>query len=381
MLHFTDQEFFTRRTQVEAEMSRRGLDGMLLFAPESQYWLTGYDSFGYCFFQCLIIGRFEPVLLTRSADLRQAQLTSNIQDIRLWIDGEGVDPTASLWETLQSLGLADGRLGIETDTQGLTALNGQRLYARLKGRIELIESSNLVSAFRLIKSEAELVYIHKAAELADDALEAAIGLAGPGVDEAQILSAMQGAIFSGGGDYPANEFIIGSSDHALLCRYNAGRRTLSTNDQLTLEWAGVYRHYHAALMRTLIIGKPSKQHEHLHEAALIALQHCETQLQPGAPMAQVYDAHTETLDQLGLEEHRLNACGYALGARFSPSWMEPQIFYKNATTIMQPGMVFFLHMILMDSASKTAMCLGRSYLVTSSGNQSLSRLGLEMLCC
>ncbi len=29
------------------EMARRKLDALLLFAPESHYWLTGYDTFGY----------------------------------------------------------------------------------------------------------------------------------------------------------------------------------------------------------------------------------------------------------------------------------------------------------------------------------------------
>lgn len=33
---------------------------------------------------------------------------------------------------------------------------------------------------------------------------------------------MQGAVLAGGGDYPANEFIIGSGADALLCRYKAG---------------------------------------------------------------------------------------------------------------------------------------------------------------
>ena len=71
------------------------------------------------------------------------------------------------------------------------------------------------------------------------------------LDETEILAAMQGSIFKGGGDYPANEFIIGSGDNALLCRYFSGRRKLDSIDQLTLEFAGVYRHYHSALMRTI----------------------------------------------------------------------------------------------------------------------------------
>ena len=45
---------------------------------------------------------------------------------------------------------------------------------------------------------------------------------------------MHHAIFSGGGDYPANEFIIGLYDHALMCRFQVGRRVLDTNDQLNL---------------------------------------------------------------------------------------------------------------------------------------------------
>ncbi len=46
---------------------------------------AGYDTFGFCFFQCLVVklsGRME--LLTRSADLRQARRTSLIENIRIW---------------------------------------------------------------------------------------------------------------------------------------------------------------------------------------------------------------------------------------------------------------------------------------------------------
>ncbi len=76
MLHFTAAEFDGRMARTRAEMERASLDALLLFAPESQYWLTGYDTFGFCFFQCLVISGGDPVLLTRSADLRQAGVGS-----------------------------------------------------------------------------------------------------------------------------------------------------------------------------------------------------------------------------------------------------------------------------------------------------------------
>ncbi|MFX8899383.1 aminopeptidase P family N-terminal domain-containing protein, partial [Acinetobacter baumannii] len=43
-LHFSPDEFAARETKLLAEMAKAGLDGMLLFAQESTYWLTGYDT-------------------------------------------------------------------------------------------------------------------------------------------------------------------------------------------------------------------------------------------------------------------------------------------------------------------------------------------------
>jgi Xaa-Pro dipeptidase len=91
---------------------------------------------------------------------------------------------------------------------------------------------------------------------------------------------MQSAIFAGGGDYPANEFIIGSGADALLCRYKAGRRKLNKTDQLTLEWAGVFHHYHAPMMRTVLTGKPGKRHLELFEACRAALTAVEKAMTP-----------------------------------------------------------------------------------------------------
>ena len=54
-LHFSHEEFARRRASAVAEMTRRGLRALLMFRQESMYWLTGYDSFGYVFFQCLVL--------------------------------------------------------------------------------------------------------------------------------------------------------------------------------------------------------------------------------------------------------------------------------------------------------------------------------------
>ena len=102
-LHFTDAEFAARRTAACGKLADAGLDGILMFRQESMYYLTGYDTFGFRFFQCLIMtadGRF--VLLTRSADQRQAAFTSIVDDIRVWVDGADANPANDLRASLMN---------------------------------------------------------------------------------------------------------------------------------------------------------------------------------------------------------------------------------------------------------------------------------------
>jgi len=379
-LHFTREEFAARRERALEAMAARRLDGMLLFKQESMYWLTGYDTFGYCFFQCLVLrADGDLVLLTRAPDLRQARHTSIIEDVRIWVDREGSNPAEDLRALLAEKGLAGKRLGVEYDTHGLTAANGRRLDAALDGFADAVDASDLIARLRLVKSDAELAYVRRAAELADAALDAAIAETRAGADEGAILAAMHGAIFRGGGDYPGNPFIIGSGADALLCRYKSGRRRLDAKDQLTLEFAGVYRQYHACLMRTLLVGQPNRGQQELHAACQEALLACEARLVPGTPMGAVFDAHAEVFDRHGLREHRLNACGYSLGTTYAPSWMDWPMFFHGNPVEVGPGMVFFLHMILFDDDAGLAMTLGRTSLVTERGAEPLSRAPLDLI--
>ena len=55
------------------------------------------------------------------------------------------------------------------------------------------------------------------------------------------------------------------------------------------------------------------------------------------------------------------------------------MFYEGAPTVIEPGMVFFLHMIVANGDSGAAMTLGRTSLVTAEGSEPLSRMPLEMV--
>ncbi len=379
-LHFSKTEFSNRKKSVLDSMKNKNLDAILLFKQESMYWLTGYDTFGFVFFQTLILDqKGNLILLTRAPDLRQAQNTSIIENIKIWIDKNYSNPTDDLIIILDELNLKGKKIGIEYESYGLTGRNTLKLNKSLRDYCKLEDESDLINKLRVIKSDEEIVYVRKAAELADKALDQAWKYSKAGVNEAKILAEMQKVVLENGGDYPANEYIIGSGKNALLCRYQSEKRNLSNNDQLSLEWAGTFKHYHSAMFRTIPIGQAKPKHIEMHKACLETLTKCEKSLIPGNTVGDVFDTHAKNFDDLGFKKSRMNACGYSLGSTFSPNWMDWPMLYSGNPYIIQPGNVFFMHMILMDSENQIAMNLGETYLVNDKGNERLGTQKLDLV--
>ena len=378
-LHFSKEEFSNRKEKTLNSMKNEGVDALIMFRQESMYWLTGYDTFGYVFFQALVLDqKGNVILLTRAPDLRQAQNTSNISDIRIWVDKDGANPADDLKIILDELNLKGKKIGVEYEAYGLTGRNALRLNTVLQNYCSIEDKSELITKLRVIKSDEEISYVKKAANLTDQALDEVWKHAKAGVSESKILAEMNRVIFEGGGDYPANEFIIGSGKNALLCRYQAEKQILNNQDQLTIEWAGTYRHYHSAMFRTIPIGKADPKHHKMHEACVEALKNCENKLKPGNKIGEVFDVHAKTFDDRGFKNSRMNACGYSLGATFSPNWMDWPMLYTGNPYEIQPGNIFFMHMILMDSENQLAMNLGETYLVTEKGNERLGNQKLDL---
>ncbi len=379
-LHFAVEEYARRRRAASAAMAREGLDGMLIFSGPSQYYLTGYDSFGFVLFQCLYLGADgRMTLLTRAADVPAAEFTSVVEDIRIWVDGIGKGPAEQLRDILEEHGCRGKRLGVEYETWGLTGRNAKRLDAALDGFCATVDASELVAKIRLVKSDAELVYVRRAAELADEALRAANRLAAPGIFDGKILAAMQAAVFEGGGDYPGNEFTIGSGRGALLARYHSGRRNLDPVDQLTVQIGGVYRHYHASLMSTILVGAASARQRAMHAAMREALDSAHAILKPGAAIRDIFESYRRICERTGFADHRLTSCGYSLGAAYHPTWMDWPWIHAGSDVVAAPNMVFYVHMILADRAENLSIALADTSIVTATGSTRLSTLPLDLV--
>ncbi len=167
-----------------------------------------------------------------------------------------------------------------------------------------------------------------------------------------------------------------------MIRSVTGYRDLDPLDQLTLEFAASYRHYCACLMRTVAIGTDRAKHREMFDVTQDAIAAMTDAARPGRPLGEIDDAHRRVYDETGYGDFRMAACGYSLGASFRPTWMDvPPMLYSGNPLIAQPGMVLFLHAILIDSSAELAMSLGHTIVVTDAEADILSRLQPEYTVC
>lgn len=316
-------------------------------------------------------------LITRTPDLRQALYTSTLgqKDILIRPDDASANPVALVPEVLKEFGINSPtkKIGYEPDSATLNLRIGQLLLKSVEGLCTLVDHSTLVGTeLRLIKSASELRKVRKAAYLADFAMVRTLKIAKPGAYEGDLWREIVGAVYEGGGDDPANENILVSGNKAVLTRYSAGKDTVDR--QVTLEHAGVYKHYHACLMRTVHIGGVTPLARRMFEVNKLQMKAAMEALKPGREIGDVFEAYARVGDENGFREQRFNACGYSLGATFAPTWMDFPMFVRGQKVVAQAGMVFFIHIILMDQATDTASSVGQTVEVTNDGCVSLSKL-------
>ncbi len=354
---------------------------MLVFSQESLFWLTGYDTGGFVFFQCAVVTADDRpiVLLTRRPDLLQARQTSTIEDIRIWWDADDANPAEDLKAILQELGLPGGRVLIELNTHGLTGWNLWRCQQAFGDRVRLEDDGHLIRKLRVVKSPAEIAMMRKAGEICDRSLARVIDAARPGVLDSQIKAAYLDSILADGADMPPNAPIFNSGERAVFGRGVTAPRRIEPNDQILVEYPVPYRHYNVKTEWTILFGKVPDRQRHMYDVARRTLARMTGIARPGTSLGEIFDAYATGLDDAGYRASRYGATGYSVGISFAPTSMDvPPMIYSGNATLCEPGMTLFYHVMNGDGDTGLAMGVGHTLLVTDGAPELLTGLPDEL---
>ncbi len=381
MLPFPREEHLSRQARLRAALREKGQDAMLVFAQESLYWLTGYDTGGFVFFQCAVVTADERpiVLLTRRPDLFQARQTSTIEDIRIWWDADDANPARDLKAILDELGLAGGRIAIELNTHGLTGWNLWRCQTTFGDWCRLEDDNHLIRKLRVVKSPGEIAFMRKAGEICDRALQRVIEAARPGMLDSDLKAVYLASILGDGADMPPNAPLFNSGPRAIYGRGVTDPRRLEAQDQILVEYPVPYRHYNVKTEWMILFGKVADRQRHMYDVARETLTKMIDLARPGVPLGRIFDCYADGLDAGGYRAARYGAVGYSVGISFAPTSMDvPPMIYSGNATLCEPGMTLFYHVMSGDAETGHAMGVGHTLLVTEGAPELLTWLPDEL---
>lgn len=381
VLRFPEAEHRARLARTRRIMARNGLDALLVFAQESHFYLTGFDTAGYVFFQVGLVtaNDEETVLLTRLPDKRQAEVASLYDEVRIWLNAEDANPALDLRTIMAERGLKGGRVGVEFATHGLTAANGRMVEAALADFCTLEDASDIVRRQRLVKSPAELELVRAAGKLADSATMAAIEAARPGVYDTALSGAAVTAMLEAGADMPSGGPLVNVGSRALFGRGIGGAKRIESDDQVLIELAGSACRYHVVIEHTVAVGRTDPRQESQMAVAIDALEQIKQAARPGERLGRLNEIHCAVLDGAGFAHARYAACGYALGCTFKPTWMDvPPMIHSDNPLILTPGMVFFVHIMIPDTRTGLVAGVGQTFAIGEAGVETFSALPLQL---
>lgn len=352
---FSAEEYAERIGKVRDLMGpdQHDLDALIVTSPENIYYLIGLNHQGYFAFTMLVLPREgDPSLLTRR--MEAYTISQQAPDIDHIGYGDDEDAGAAAVKALTSLGVSTGRVGVDRSSMFLPAGVWEELETGMSG-VDWVDTSRsastaprfragLVDEVRLVKSEAELTHIRRAAAISDRAVAAGLATAGVGVNEMEVAAAVYQAMILGGGEYPGFVPLIRSTE-TLMQEHSTWRdRYLEPGDKLFLELSGASARYHAPLTRMAYVARSEPGAEAARDLALKSLRAVVAQLRPGVETGVVYDAWQQVVDDgLGHDRLRRHHCGYSVGIGFPPSWVGSSSVLgigRGGKVTIKPGMTF-----------------------------------------
>ncbi|WP_246160696.1 M24 family metallopeptidase [Aureimonas fodinaquatilis] len=339
-LAFSQKVYLDNLALLQGDISKKSLGCIIIFDPESIYWLTGYRSIGYFTFQCvLILPDGKPIMISRQVNHAIALANANIAEFVAIEDTQ--DPVDILVKVLNQRISQGSLIGLETESTYLNVRSYKRLDAAMQGR--LVDWGGVIEQARTIKTPEQLDFMRQAAKAAVAGLDAAVQAVKPGCTENDLAAAMLSGATKAGSEYTRVPLVV-TGPATGVCFTTWERRQVQRGDVVFLEAAANINRYHAMIARNCIVGPATAEHKRFAQIVIDALDAAIAAIRPGVTSGSVDAACRSVFESNGLGQYFDHRTAYGIGIGFPPNWAEGRFLAlkPDDETILQPGMTFHL---------------------------------------
>jgi Xaa-Pro dipeptidase len=387
---FAPAEMQRRFALARGLMREQELSALVLFGNSgvsrgnmaNAFWLSNHLDLHHCYLVVPADESLEAALYTGLAN--HVPNAREVSDVPL-VEWGGYDPAAKLAARLRELGVTRGRAGLvgvnAKFSMGMPYAHHARLRAELP-ELELVDVTGHFQHLRMVKSEEEIAWLRRAAELTDRGMLALAEGARPGMTDVELVALAEAAYRPAGG-IPRIMFLRSMAmddPNGCLPAQNPSRRTIQAGDVIITEFSASYWGYTGQIQRPVFVGaEPTAEWQELFDVALASYEAIRGVLRPGTTEAEVIEA-AEPIRAAGLEIYDDLVHGY--GVDITPPIIDREqvrnppadrgaSFERDTAVVIQPNPV--------TPDERMGLQLGELTVVRDDGAESLHDVPLEPL--
>ena len=385
-MSFSKNEYKDRLKKVQSSMQKKGIELLISQDTANINYLTGYDAWSFYYAQCVIvhINSDEPICFIRAQDAGGAFIKTYLKKENIVIYDEKYihtwpsHPYDALVDLLKKNKWDKLKIGVEMDALFFTAYCYEKLKQGLPNAT-IKDSERLVNWVRVVKSNAEIDFMKKAAIISENAMKTAMDIINPGVRQCDAVAEIQKTLFKGtndfGGEYASIATLLPTGKGTSASHLTASDEKFVTGEATVVELSGTYKRYHAPMARTVNLGKPEQKKIDAMNATNEALEAGIKASKPGNTANDVAEKFWEILDKYKIKKE--SRTGYSIGIGYPPDWGEHTLnISKGDMTILKPNVCY--HMIAVMQFGDWGVEASESIRITEGGNELLCNFSRDL---
>ena len=365
--------FLSRQARLNQALQSANLSALALNPGASLTYLTGLH---FHLSERPVIALFSPgqpvhIILP---ELEQAKLLDLTYPTKAYPYGE--DPQhwpASFRAALVAAGIESSPIGVEPRQLRLLEF---RLLSQAAPEADYLSAEEVLSSLRMIKDVSEIMAMRKAAQIAQQALQATLPVIRFSISERDLASELTLQLLRAGSDSDIPFApIVSAGPNSANPHASPSDRLLQPGDLLVLDFGAGHQGYISDITRTFALGDIGPEYAQIARLVLEANTASRELARPGLSAHEVDQAARAVITAGGYGPYFTHRTGHGLGLE---SHEEPYIRQGNPL-ILQPGMTFTIEPGIY-LPQRNGVRIEDDVVITSDGLQSLTDYPREVIC-
>jgi Xaa-Pro aminopeptidase len=311
-----------RLVRARHAMAEAGCDALIVTKPVNVVWLTGFTGSN----ATVIVSPEGLTLITDGRYQVQAdrQLTAASVTADVVITREPAEPLALATRSADNVGL---------ESEHVTWAFQRRVTDWL-GRPP-VPTASLLERLRQIKDPGELERLRHAAQLADRALAANVGLLGQRMTEAEVARSLERTMVDLGADDLSFASIVAAGPNSALPHATPSDRMIDDGDLVVIDFGAKVDGYGSDMTRTFLVGSCSAEQRRIYDAVAEAQAAGVAAVRAGVAELAVDEACRSVLEGHDLADAFVHGTGHGIGLEIH----EQPMLSAKSTGSLAAGMV------------------------------------------